>query len=549
MQTRLSDFTTSSRHLKTLPFADKIDSSTPPKKRCRDANYAETYPLRSTISRSVRVNLQLLDSRFYSRHYVRSSYAAFARTRSSFARSATPSVCEVTSSLHLNRTNEDGESLISSVEIFKNCITDVVWDPKDEFFIAARRSSFQLFGAAVLLDNNDQLPEDSGTPLLNLNTTTLRARLGVENRISFGLTAVQFLGSTLNTICGYSGIAKVDIFDLEDLDEETGEALRSFNLDSTFTHEEHISNCSAPTATAFATLSDTLALAALSNGCSAFIDTRIPKPVICTRIARQSDIISASTSNASRPKTRRCNTSIEVINPSCNAQVVIGSKNGIVEIWDLRKCERPIAATAVSGSVEMITSANSVNPTRCGVPLVWLNTDCGDITCLSIGATSVEEVCIVGTNDSERSQSSASLAAPKISVMTQNGLLIYPHIASNVVLFYDIDDHDSNRQQHEARGCNFAKNERNYVDLSSVAVNGDFRSARALLREQEPSWESGVSSFIERNEKPCGPTLVQSFPLHSWTHQISCVSAAKRHDAVVVGGDDGDIHFLLNSSL
>ncbi|KPI84825.1 hypothetical protein ABL78_6109, partial [Leptomonas seymouri] len=549
MQTKLSDFTARNQHPESLPFVGANDSGATSHKRSRSTDYAETYPLRSTVSRSVRVNLQLLDSRIYSRHYVRILHAARAHLRSSFSENITPTVRQVTSSVHLNRTNEDGEPLLSSVDTFNNCITDVVWDPKNEFFIAARRSCFQLFGATALLYNNAQSPEDTVTPLLNLKTETVRARLGAENRISFGFSTTHFLGNALHTICGYSGVAKVDVFDLEYLDEETGEPLRSFSLNSIFPHEEHNSNSSFPSTTAIVTLSDTLALAALSNGCSVFLDTRISKPVICTRIVNQSEIISASSVNTSRSQKRRCNTAIDVINRGCNAQLIVGAKNGLVDLWDLRKCDLPVAATAVCGAVEAIKSVISVSPARCGAPLVWLNTECGDIMCFNIGAASIEEISSVRTKDARRSQSSASLAPPKISVMEQDNLLIYPCISLNTVLFYNIGDSDSDRIRTDCKSTKSDETRREGVNIASCTANGEFKSAREALYEQGSLLGSSASSLVERNIKQHSPTLLQSLPFHEWSHQISCVSAATRHEAVVVGGDDGDIHLLLGSSI
>lgn len=543
MQRTILDFLESNAQPETLPFSNDSHDEDASKKRSRDTGFAEKYPVRSRVCQSVSVNLRLLDPRFYSRHHTRCKYAQLASTQSCIAADGLLQVRQVTSSMHPTRRNEEGEPLISSVDTFKNCVTDIVWDPKDDFFIATRRSRFQLFGASALLDSNADQTEHVA-PLLDLRAATVQTRLGAENKISFGLSSAQFLGNTLNTICIYNGTSQIDMFDLEDLDEETGEPLHSFNLASIFPNEEQSATNTAPTATSIVTLSDTLAIAALSNGCSAYVDTRAAAPIVCTRFATQSDIISSLGAFAGRKQRRHCSTALAVVGSSCELQMVTGTKNGMVELWDLRKSERPIASISIGGSIESLQSARSNSSGRCGAPTVWLNTDCGELFCLSIGAGSFETVSHVETKDTRRSHSSANLAPPKISIMASSRSLLYPHISSNTVLFYDMDDHFRENGGCERKSATIHTTRREDLKVDRSSKRSEFVNAHTLLLDQESALFGDVSSLGESASRVRGLTLVRSLLFNEWAPQICSVSAAKRHDAVVVGGDDGDLHLL-----
>ncbi|TPP48667.1 hypothetical protein CGC21_15085 [Leishmania donovani] len=175
--------------------------------------------------------------------------------------------------LELIRHAGDGELLVSPLDTFRYSILSTAWDPRDEYIIAAQRSGFQLFGASSWLADG-KVPCETSKPVLELKSATVQARLGGENRISFGLLVTQFLGSSLNTICGYSGAQQLDIFDLEDLDEATGEPLRTYNLRALRFDSCSPLVSSVSATTAVVTVSDAVAVAALSNGCTALVDLR-----------------------------------------------------------------------------------------------------------------------------------------------------------------------------------------------------------------------------------------------------------------------------------
>jgi hypothetical protein len=547
MQTKLSDFIARCSHSQTLPFVDVNDEDVVTKKRCREASYTNSYPLSSSTSHSVRVNLQLLNSRAYSRLFIRSLFAASAPPQSAFARGTSPTVRQVSSSCHLSRTNEDGESLISSADIFKNCVTDIVWDPKDEFFIASRRSRFQLFGASSFL-KSEEVTDSTVAPLLDFKVATAQARLGAENRISFGLATAQFLGGTLSAICGYNGVSRIDVYDLEDLDEEVGDPLRSFDLSSAFPNDEQGAGNGLPTATAITSVSDVLAIAALSNGSCMFADSRNPKPLICTRAVDQMDILSTCAPYSNRTGRRKCNTAVSFLDCGCNMEIITGTKSGLVELWDLRKCDQPVAKSFVCGSVEAIIPFSPECSNRCGAPLVWLNTDCGNLVCLSVGASSFEEVNRIEARDICRSHSSASLPPPKMSMMQQSGLLVYPLISSNRVLLYDVSEKVWNWEENEIRRIKLDPAQRDNLNIHKGSASSEFKDARSLLSENGVRIEETVPSVLGYDVKKGDPTLLQSLAFHDWSNQISCVSAAKQSSAIAVGGDDGDIHLLLDLS-
>lgn len=545
MQTKLSDFVRGNLKRETLPFTDDCNADTILRKRGRDTDYKSVYPLRSAESRSVKRSLQLLDFRLCNRYYARFTHAARAPRLSAFAGMAPPIVVQVSSSLHASRTNEDGEDLISSVEVFKNCITDIAWDPKDEFIIAARRSRFQLYGTSALLVNRRE-DEDATPPLLDLKATTVQSRLGAENRLSFGFSTTRFLGNTLSAICGYSGAAKIDVFDLEDLDEDTGEPLCSFDLSTLFPVDSRTAANAAPAATALESLSDTLAVAALSNGCSAFVDTRVAKPMVCTRRPDHPDCINAFGAHAGAMQRRRCNTAVGMLNSGCETQIVTGTKCGRVELWDLRRCDQPVATMSVGGAVETLHCAPSPNTTRCGTPLIWLNTEYGTISCLSVGATSLKEVKCVKTKDTRRSESSASLPPPKLSIMAQNSLLLYPYVSSNTLLAYDVEEKNGICVADEDENSVIQIAQRDSLLVESGVASGSLKNAKAPLQEEGTHQDDSALSLLKLDAMQRSPMLLRSLLFDDWSHQISCVSAAQRHDAVAVGGDDGDIHLLID---
>ncbi|XQJ32010.1 hypothetical protein NXY56_008135 [Leishmania guyanensis] len=523
----------------------KKDAAERTLKRRRDGEYTDSYPLLPREAKALSLELRHLCPALCSGFFAHSKYGRLQHPRCRFAVDKPPVIVTVVSSVHPARSNEDGELLLSPLDTFRNCISSTTWDPRDEYLIASKRSGFQLFSTSSWLTFGNGLSETS-KPVLELKSAIVQARLGGENRISFGLLVTQFLGSTLHTICGYSGTPQLDIFDLEDLDEATGLPLRTYNLRSL-----RFDSCSRPVGdisatTAVVTVSDTVAVAALSNGCSALIDVRTASPVLCTETPPPPAILSVCNPGTRRVAQGTAITAVEVADRSNCVQLLTGTKDGMIVLWDLRKRNEPVAVSSLGGEIQALHATDPSSSCRCGAPTVWLNTDSGDIVRLSIGASSFEEVTRVSTSDSQRTQLSATLSPPKFSVMPLFNLLIYPHISSNRLLFYDIGCGIHATEDHSAVG--FAKcGTGTQKNIQSALVN-DFMGTRSHFSEYESDDDCALlSSDLQKSTAPV--SLLLSCPFSDWSYQICSVSASNKHSTVCIGGDDGDLHVLCDSIL
>ncbi|CBZ26396.1 conserved hypothetical protein [Leishmania mexicana MHOM/GT/2001/U1103] len=544
MQTTLFPFIGSAQRV-ALPIKRETEATKDTMKQRRDGEYADSYPVGSQVAKTLASQLRHLRPHLCSGFFAHSKYGRRSHPWNAFALGKPPAIRTVVSSLHPARNSDDGELLVSPVDTFRNSILSTAWDPRDEYIIAAQRSGFQLFGASSWLEDCN-VPCETSKPVLELKSTTVQARLGGENRISFGLLVAQFLGSSLNTICGYSGAQQLDIFDLEDLDEATGEPLRTYNLralqfDSCCPLVNGIS-----ATTAVVTVSDTVAVAALSNGCTALVDVRAASPVLCTEAPPPPAILSACNPGTRRVAQGTAITAVEVADRSNCVQLLTGTKDGMLVLWDLRKRNEPVAISSVGGEIEALHVIDPSLSCRCGAPTLWLNTDSGNIACFSIGVSSFEEVTRVSTSDSRRTQLSASLSPPKLSVMPLLDCLIYPHISSNSILFYDIGRPISAAESHSTAGvskCSLTGAQKN----KQTSFMGDFKAARVLLPERESDDDC---AFLPSDLKKStwSPSLLFSCPFSDWSHQLCSVSASNKHSTICVGGDDGDLHVLFDSA-
>ncbi|KAK7194030.1 hypothetical protein NESM_000315400 [Novymonas esmeraldas] len=547
MQTTLLDFMEASRRAAApLPIANASGPAEGTSKRRRDAEYTESYPVRSRASKALAAQLRHLGPRLCARFLPHRSHRQHLRQWSAFAAGAASSIANVAPSLHAARRGPDGEPLVSAVDTFRNCVVGTAWDPSDEFLLSTRRSGFQLFSASGWLSATGP-PSDSANPLLELKSATVQQRLRCENRMSFGLALAQFLGSTLNVLSAYSGASHLDVFDLEDLDEESGEPVRSYNLRALGFSDASERVCSAPSASGATTLTDSVAIVALSNGCTALIDTRTAKPTLCTESPPPPAIWSASGVGARRVAHGMGLTSVAVVDRSDGLQVLSGTKNGTVALWDLRNPSEPVASKCVGGAVEALHTTVSSASSRCGVPAVWLNTDAGEIVCLSIGASSFGELARMCTADTRRSQLSANIPSPKLAVMPLFDRLAYPHVSSNRILIFDIDiDSGMQSLRDGAIDSHMLRDGSVRPKITHPAVFGDFTDAGALLGAHDNNSELSMR-FSGSATPMVAPPLVSSRLFSENAFQICSISACNKHAALCVGGDDADLHLLFDS--
>ncbi|GET93633.1 hypothetical protein, conserved [Leishmania tarentolae] len=540
MQTTLSAFIGPNQKKAALPTKSEREASRGTVKRQRDEEYAESYPIDSRAAKILTSQLHHLRPHICRGLFAHSKYGPSLNSRNAFALGKTPVVRTVVSTIHPTRSSNDGELLVSPLDTFRNCILSTVWDPRDEYLIAAKRSGFQLFGASSWLEAGTVSSEVS-KPVLELKSATVQARLGRENRISFGLLVAQFLGSSLNTICGYSGAPQLDIFDLEDLDEATGEPLRTYNLCALRFDSSSGLVSSVSATNAVVSVSDTVAIAALSNGCSALVDIRASTPLLCTEASPPPAILRACNPGTRRVLQGTAMTAVALAHRSDCTQLLTGTKDGILVLWDLRMRNKPVAISSVGGEVEALHVIDPSLSCRCGAPTVWLNTDLGDIACFSIGESSFEEVTRLSTSDSRRTQLSANLSPPKLSVISGLDCLIYPHVSSNSLLFYDIGHFISSTESQSSVGvskCSFTGTQKS----KRASFMSDFME-RTLLPGHEKDQE--CACLLSDSKKGTWfPSLFASYPFFYWSHQICSVSASSKHRTICVGGDDGDLHVL-----
>ncbi|KAG5488965.1 hypothetical protein JIQ42_00584 [Leishmania sp. Namibia] len=543
MQPTLPAFTRARQRTETLPINDTTEPKEGVLKRRREEQYATAYPFRPRADKALASQLYHLRERLCGGPFAYSRNGRRQHSRGTFLRDQSPSIRTVVSSIHPNRITDDGELLLSPLDTFRNCILSSIWDHRDEFLIVVQRAGFQLFEVSSWIGPGKVLSQAS-RPVLELKSTTVQERLGGEHRNSFGILFAQFLGSTLNTICGYSSVPHLDVFDLEDLDEAAGEPLRSYNLRSLKFDSRSQLASGVSSATAVVTVSDAVAVAALSNGCSALVDVRATSPLICTEAPPPPAILSACNSGTRRLAQGTAITAVEVADRSNGIQLLTGTKDGMLVLWDLRKRNEPVAISSVGGAIQALHIMDPSSSYRCGAPEVWLNTDSGGIGCFSIGASSFEQVARISTGDSRRTPLSANLLPPKISVAPNLNCLIYPHVFTNTLLFYDISGRVSLAESHANPGvekCGCAGTREN----ARSAYQGNFSDARSLLLEWEKDEDSLLSpSDLKRSALPL--PLFFSCPFSGCSYQICSVSASNRNSAICIGGDDGDLHVLFD---
>ncbi|KAG5464385.1 hypothetical protein LSCM1_00569 [Leishmania martiniquensis] len=544
MQTTLPAFIEARKRSETSIIRDEAEPTERKLKKWREGEYTTTYPFPSEADKALASQLRHIRERICRGLCPHSKNGSSRHSLSASLHGQSPFFRTVVSSIHPNRTDDNGNLIVSPVDTFRNGILSTTWDRRDEYLIVTQRSRFQLFGAASWIAPG-KVPWETSRPVLELKSATVQGRLGGENRTSFGLSFTRFLGSTLNTICGYSGVPHLDIFDLEDLDEAAGEPLRTYNL-GTLKFE----SCSrlvsgVPSATAVVTMSDLVAIAALSNGCSALVDLRITSPLACTEAPPPPAILSASKPGMRRLAQGAPITAVEVSYRSDGVQLLTGTKDGMLVLWDLRKRNEPVAMTSVGGAIQALHVMDPSSSHRCGAPELWLNTDSGDIACFSIGVSSFEEVTCISTSDSRRTSLSANLAPPKISIAPLLNCLIYPHLSSNTLLFYDISGCVTVAEADGTTGIatlGFTDSEKN----GQRASQGNFRDARSLLWDGEKEEDSLLlPSDLKKSAVPLSLLFSSSFS--DWSYQICSVSVSNKHNTICVGGDDGDLHVLCDS--
>lgn len=429
----------------------------------------------------------------------------------------------------------------NATEAYTTCITDIAWDNCDDFAVVLHRRVFHLFDTKTWCNPNSVNFHDS-QPVLQLCTDVLRERTRAANRISFGFSWLSFCGTTLDIVCGYSSAPFIDVFDLEDVDEATGAPLCSYDLSSITFPMEDTSTRRSPSTTCGITISDSVSVAALTNGCSVLIDRRTSRPSVCTGSPPRFAAISQYETIVNRQTDRGGISALDLLNRTSASQLLTGTKSGCIELWDLRMQKSPIFFTRVASDIGSIKSGKC-SAERCGAPEIWISSCNGDIFSLLVGSSSFCKKSKVSTGSGVASQMSSNFFSPKISLLPQNDLLLFPHTSSNSLLMYDISSKRSSQNRNICSSSGKCGNsEFLYSTTAPQSPTHNFKSALLLLQSSSLDCESSESN--EESEALKEPPLIFSLSLQTWCKQVSCISPAQRCNVVAIGGESGDIQIL-----
>lgn len=141
-------------------------------------------------------------------------------------------------------------------DVSQLAVHDIVCDSQEEYTIALQRARLQLFHTQTWAAQAAASPRGgarvtaSTAPILTLESSLVQnpytapagagsasvgngggdsSRAESERRGS-GFSSTQFMGSSMHIVCGYTRRAKIDIFDLEDVDESDCCPVRAYDL-------------------------------------------------------------------------------------------------------------------------------------------------------------------------------------------------------------------------------------------------------------------------------------------------------------------------------
>ncbi|EPY31816.1 hypothetical protein STCU_03209 [Strigomonas culicis] len=268
---------------------------------------------------------------------------------------------------------------------------------------------------------------DSYVPILELDTSVIRQRFQ-NNNLSFGFSSAQFLGNSLNLLCAFSRQHKVEVFDLEMVDEASCAPVKSFDLSAAIKGD--VLSTERPFATCVAAISETVGVAGLSNGLMATLDTRQRVPSLFKQNRRAPFILGEN--NLYRHDSVAI-TALSIYDEQC---ILTGSKNGTVCVWDRRNTRDYLSNSTMKSTIGSILPY--VPPYRNGSPLFWVNDFSGELAAMCLGADALHRIASVQTGDGKRRASHQAIPTPKISILQPEGVLLMPHISTNSVYYYDV---------------------------------------------------------------------------------------------------------------
>lgn len=329
-------------------------------------------------------------------------------------------------------------------------VDDFIFDSQNDFTIVSQRSVLRLFSVDELCRGTEGINDILS---LQFNRMTNRIRINQGASLNCGFSCAKFLGNSLHIISGYRRGSFIDIFDLEEVDEEECKPNHSFNLIDLPSQDmynyatESLYACDISD-----TIMGSISIAGLSNGKTATIDPRINNPLLCTGIPTSSYTLGQRRSDYMSPIT-----AVFCVNQG--TQLLSGSRDGKLFLWDLRNPKNPLFLKSLGGEINKICeSPNGINTTGCRRFVTSAIT--GSVNECGLGETSFEILCTYSSSDIARNAETIAIPSPKVSVNNSNGIIIVPNISNNAINFLHIkSSRHADRFPLEASGCDFLDEE------------------------------------------------------------------------------------------
>lgn len=375
-------------------------------------------------------------------------------------------------------------------------ISDFVIDSCGEYPLVCQKSALRLYSTADWLQSNSSVP-----PILSLHAHKIRSNRNYTNHFSFGFAATKFNGPLLSISCGYVKVPHVDVYDLESVDEEECNPLHSYDL--LFVGERSALS-PTPFAVELVQYSSSTLIAALWDGRTVYLDSRMQNPSLCTDLPSHN--YSLSQSIGALPPIN----SVACVGNEGRNQLLCCYKNKVMCLWDLRKTSTP----CVQG-----ISKCEINKAAVYLPK-YSNLE---YPCFVASGARGELLRITVNNDSfihlsefflwdAPSNLSVSAPDPKLAVNYLDRLLIYPNINMNSIHLFDLDYHQ------ETSSCH----------------NFDHESKM----KRTPGYSSKnfpPSSFLK---------LLKTIGLSEYSFKVSYVGWMEPQEKIFVGTTDGCIALL-----
>ncbi|CBH18058.1 hypothetical protein, conserved [Trypanosoma brucei gambiense DAL972] len=396
-------------------------------------------------------------------------------------------------------------------------VTDVVFDMEEQFAVVCQRRRFSTYAISSWMESLD-VPSIPGAavPLVSVEPQGFSS-------LGFALSALQFLSSSLHVIAGYHRAPVVDIFDLENVDEETSEPQQRFNL-TDVKENGNVEDGSSAYANDVMPMDRYVSLGALSSGLSVWLDSRSGKAEACTGVLTRQYTIGAHNPHTGRRDPLACVTSLCQGNP---ANILLGTEAGALQLWDVRCTRECVAQHMTSASICRLHPSYSY-PLR---NVVWLNTLAGCVEAVSVGQSDMELLARRLCPDFQRSSSTFHLPPPRLSLMESSGVVACPHISSGKLLLYDgsslVKQPNNSRTQLSSynRGVDGKDNE---------YENGHCSNFGGFLREASSSSEESGEREIP---------LLNALPSEANALVTACTVWSNR-DMFVLGDETGRVQLL-----